>query len=512
MANERISDLPAAGPILGTELVPVVQSGQTRQSTAAAIVDGAQPLGQQSLSLNATFSGTVASAPLVSNWAFGTAAPSDPTATHVSDLTTLAASFTPVQDFTQQIAIQSQIEAYQPFNVNNFAFQTDRMNILALNPNSDWAMQVTQVSTSVNLNNTATVIANLGLANTTGLRVNQLVGVQGKGLYVISAIVTNTSVTLLAIVSSPTTAATSGLIFWMNIDSAPLSVAQSTGTPTMTFAAMPTGMNGRQVAFAGSTNALNRDKDYRILTSDATTLTLDQNWTYGALANATRILFIPVVTSGQIWSIPQYDLTNPQTFFAMELSVSLLAGSATANLLGVNTMAEFNAIPTDTPWGAWPAFWMYSGADPHGVVKSQSVSEIDMFEMFNSTTANSQMVAGTNHGVTPGRNVFVKTDNGWSYSTTSTFTTGPTSTTWVGDHKYQLIFTNGKTYRFVDDILWKADTFEWDGQYAAQLACNLSVGSILPAYVSNVMFPMATTNFPAYVYGIKTIKAWYQAP
>ncbi len=35
--NVTITQLPVAGPITGTELVPVVQDGQTRQSTAAAI-------------------------------------------------------------------------------------------------------------------------------------------------------------------------------------------------------------------------------------------------------------------------------------------------------------------------------------------------------------------------------------------------------------------------------------------------------------------------------------------
>ena len=35
--NVTITQLPAAGPIVGTELVPIVQDGQTRQTTAAAI-------------------------------------------------------------------------------------------------------------------------------------------------------------------------------------------------------------------------------------------------------------------------------------------------------------------------------------------------------------------------------------------------------------------------------------------------------------------------------------------
>ena len=37
MANVTITQLPAAGPIVGTELVPIVQDGQTRQTTTAAI-------------------------------------------------------------------------------------------------------------------------------------------------------------------------------------------------------------------------------------------------------------------------------------------------------------------------------------------------------------------------------------------------------------------------------------------------------------------------------------------
>lgn len=39
MANLKLSQLPAASALTGDEIVPVVQGGQTRRSTAAAIAD-----------------------------------------------------------------------------------------------------------------------------------------------------------------------------------------------------------------------------------------------------------------------------------------------------------------------------------------------------------------------------------------------------------------------------------------------------------------------------------------
>lgn len=37
MPNIKIADLPAAGPITGTELVPIVQQGITVRATTAAV-------------------------------------------------------------------------------------------------------------------------------------------------------------------------------------------------------------------------------------------------------------------------------------------------------------------------------------------------------------------------------------------------------------------------------------------------------------------------------------------
>ncbi|WP_408951507.1 hypothetical protein [Lysobacter sp. Hz 25] len=39
MANQKLSQLPAASALTGTEIVPVVQGGQTRSATTAAVAD-----------------------------------------------------------------------------------------------------------------------------------------------------------------------------------------------------------------------------------------------------------------------------------------------------------------------------------------------------------------------------------------------------------------------------------------------------------------------------------------
>lgn len=507
MANERISDLPAAGPILGPELVPVVQSSQTRQTTAASLVAGAMPIALDVPGLNDTFSSVIANAPLSKNWVFGTGAVAPPGGTAIVDLTTLANDFTPFDGNTKQVTIQEQIEVYQPFNTTNHAFDATHLNLTAVNPNADWNVTVSQVASSTNLNGTSNPIAAMGLANTTGLRVGQLVAVQFHGIYYISAMVANTSVTLSSLDGSPTGAVTAGLIFYLPIDSAVTSITWNLGDPALTFAAVPAGVSGKQIAVVNIpsiTIFVNRDADYRVASVTSTTATISPAIDYTSIPAGTRILFLAAVTSGQIFSKQTYDITSPSTFFAMELDVDLLGGSASTSLLNVSTLAAFNALPADVPWGAWPAFWSYQAPSTG---KSTDTSELDVFEMFNSTTAPTSYIAGSNHGNGVIANRFHKNDSGWVYN--SGFNRAPFPLS--GSHTWGFVVCNGKTFRYIDDILVKGDDFEWVSQAPLEIIMNMSVGSILFAYASNVMFPMFTTNFPSYTFGIKSLKVWYQA-
>lgn len=80
----------------------------------------------------------------------------------------------------------------------------------------------------------------------------------------------------------------------------------------------------------------------------------------------------------------------------------------------------------------------------------------------------------------------------------------------TGDHKWQLIFANGKTYRYFDGVLFNVKMFNWGGQAPLQIACNLACGSLEAAYGSNTLSPNNSNNFTGMVLGVKSIKVWYQ--
>ena len=512
MSNVRISDLPPAGPILGPELVPIVQGGTTKQSTASAVSNGGLALGVNTLSTNATFTATVANAPLISDYEFGSSAPSGAGITPIRNLTDLATYFNPLEDFTSGITINGEVERYQPFNSSNHQFLTDRVLLQGLNPSNDWNVVTSQIAGTINLNGTSTVIANLGLANTTGLRVGQLASVQSRGTYYISALVTNTSVTLTQLGGSSTSSIGTGLIFWLPVDSATITVAYTINVGvTLTFAATPAGVNGKMMAVYDSGLVISRNDDYRIVAADATTVTLNTPWTYSNLSIGARIIFHPVVTSGQFWSKQQLDITNPQTFFAIQADVELLSGpDREVRTLGVNTLAAFNALPADVPWGAWPAFWSYS-AD-NGTDLSTSIAEVDFVEIMCSVTQDIANLNSGNAGGAATQVRFTKTNAGWQYDSSFGITRKTDGTTFAGAHKWQFIFTGQQTYRFWDDVLYNVKAFQWAGQRSLQFSAGMAIGSLKQNLSSNTLFPMFSTNFPSINLGVKSIKVWYQAP
>jgi hypothetical protein len=566
--TETIDNLSAAGTLQGNELValkvpggatlnsPVVAiaaltttnslsgpplpvaKGGTGTSTPAIVpgsgvsVSGSWPnqavgqrLGYASLSLKSQFNSAVANAPLIANYQFGTGVAGGPGITTIMNLIDLAANFNPLEDFTQGVTINSEIQRYESFNASNHQFLTDRLNLVGLNPNNDWNCQVTQIAGTVNLNNTASTIAALGLPNTASQQVGQIVCVQGRGTYVITAIVANTSVTLQQLGGSSTTAVTaspSAMIFWMPVQSAVLTAnyVVNTGT-TLTFASVPPGVLGMQMAHYNSSNniVVERNQDYRIAAASATTVDLNTPWNFSSLNIGERILFLPVVTSGQIWSKLQFDITNPQTFFALEFSVDSLPLAAQPNTTqGVTTLAALSALPNTVPWGGWPTGWCYSADDGNSTTETLTIAEIDVVEPQISASQGCQEINAGNFGgvitggALPPSTVFVKTDSGWAYSTAFGIVSKTDGSDFTGNHLWQLVFCNGKTYRFWDGVLFNVKNFNWGGQAPLQFAANLACGSIEAAYGSNTLFPNASTNFTGMTFGIKSIKVWYQTP
>lgn len=125
---------------------------------------------------------------------------------------------------------------------------------------------------------------------------------------------------------------------------------------------------------------------------------------------------------------------------------------------------------------------------------------------------NNGNFGGLISGTAPARTIFAKGDSGWAYSTAFGITSKTDGTDFTGDHLWQMIYCNGRTYRYWDGVLFNVKDFDWGGQAPAQLAVNLATGSLNAAFGANTLYPNATTNFTGMVVGVKSIKVWYQPP
>jgi hypothetical protein len=539
MADTKFSALGSAGILTGAEFVPVVRTAgvpallTTTQAIAALGGNGTSTLGQQSLSLRTTFSAAVATAPLVGNYQFGTAVIPSPGVTPVNTLTQLGQYFNPFQDFTEQTSINSEIQRYQAFNSTNHVLNANNLTLQCVNPNNDWqCTAITQIAGTVNLNNTPTTIAVLGLANTSAVQVGQMVAIQGGGgtggNYWITAIVANTSVTLQALNGSPTTqvgGGPTGLIFWLPVYGAALSSSYTTGGTTLTFAALPAGVTSTMALgvynspLSGTT--LNRSADWRVTGISGTgpvLVTFSPAMTgLPNLASGTIIWFLPVVTSGQIWGqypALQFDMTNDQTFFAFEMNATALNSITTLTAVGTDgqiTLAQFNAFPNTTPLGAWWSDWCYQGNDGNSSAETSSASELDMQELQVGCT---QDITYMNEGDVSDQSTIVafgKNDSGWSYQTAFGIARCPAGTTFVGQHLYQCIVTNGFAYRFLDGVLYSRKQFVWTNQRPMQVGVDISCGGLDAALTGNTIFPNNPAGFAAINLAISGIRVWYQS-
>ena len=141
----------------------------------------------------------------------------------------------------------------------------------------------------------------------------------------------------------------------------------------------------------------------------------------------------------------------------------------------------------------------------------RGAQEIDILELFWGSTTNCHAFLGSNLGSSIQTNLFKRNVGGWSTTGLPPFTYNNNGSL-GGHHSYQFIFSDGHTYRYVDDVLIQADVYEWNAQTPVQLGINLAAGSVSAAYAANTMFPMAATNFPSQSLGIESVKIWYSSP
>lgn len=527
MANLNISQFPTAGPLTGAELIGIMQAGVTKQTTAAALNNSATsplPLGARSLSVkSANFANITAGAALLANYQFGSGAGSGPGITTIRNLTDLAASFNAFEDFTNLTSINSELERYQPFNSVNHVVTNDSITMQAANPNGDWQLSnFSQISGLITMNGTYP-IAQLGLADTSKTWVGQMVAFQGGGNVGgnawVTAIVPNVSVTFQALNGSSTTTNPIGLILWLPVTGVKLAGPYNNGGPSFNFASVPpqvtVGMAAGVYNSPLSGVTLNRSADTRITSISGNNVFISP---VGAnlpnLSAGTIIWFLPAITSGQIWSKLQIDLTNPQTFFAIEVDATLL-GSVTYRTIGPNgvlTVAQYSAIPATHPMGGWPAIWAYSADDGSASSESSSASEIDFVEMQVSCTQDISFLNTGQVSVSGlGASIFSKNDSGWSAFAQFGIAIAPAGTTFVGRNLYRCIFTNGATYRFFNDTLYRIAGMVWNSQHPTQFSVGIAAGGLTAPLTANSVLPISPSSFANMNVAIHGIKVWYQS-
>jgi hypothetical protein len=462
---------------------------------------------------------------IVANYQFGSAATPAPGVTTITNFTDLESNFNAFEDFTLQTTINSELQRYQAFNSSNHVFSTNGLTMQVINPNNDWqCTAITQLTGLVSIaNGTPMPIAQLGLADTSAIQLFQMVAVQGGGgtggLYFISAMVPNVSVTLSPLQGS-TTGSTkpAGLAFWLPIVGVQLSSPYVNGGPFFQFASLPAFVKiGQAVAVNASplTNqVLNRSADTRVTNIVGNQVFISP---VGAnlpnLGTNTFIWFLPVITSGQIWSQLQLDLTNPQSFFAIEFDATLMNSITTRTVSannGQTTLAQFNAFPASTPLGGWPALWCFSADDGNSSHETGSAAEIDFVEIQTSCT---QDIGYMNTGAstfTGAATLMIKNDSGWSSFAAFGISIAPPGTTFVGRNLYRFIFTNGVAYRFFNDTLYNVRQFQWNNQRPMQFSVGIAAGGMTPPLAMNTVFPNNPAGFANMQATIHGIRVWQQ--
>lgn len=469
------------------------------------VIGNVSGIRRNSPSLRDTFDQAVAGLNPVENYVFGNAVIAGPNETRISNFQELETYFNPYEDFTGRVRINSEHQRYQPFNGTSHVFSANKMDLIGALPGNSLTTIGAQVTaTTVTLDDTPNPIAAFGLINTTGIFVGQLVAIQYVGLAYVSALVEDTSISLLPLAETSSAPLTFRTLFFLQAGTAVISEPTNTGSSTIVFDGPPGGLQtGYQIGKYYPWQPLTSDETYIASNISGNSIQIDRQWTWDTLGIGDRVIYCPLVTSGQIWSKSNYDISDPDMFYAMDFELDLLPGAGAAfNTKNIDSLASFNAAPNDVPWGAWPALWMWSADD--GTDPDKDASEIDLLEMWWSSTAGPRAFFGYDLNGTAIQRYNRKND-GWTYvDGFENFSPTPLN----GVNRFSLVYSNNHTYRYINGRLIKKASWQWTSEARAQIGINLGIGSFRREYVANIMFPLAASNFSLMRMGIRRIRVW----
>lgn len=258
-----------------------------------------------------------------------------------------------------------------------------------------------------------------------------------------------------------------------------------------------------------ATNAkMNSQQNYAVSTAGTASVDITPALSE-SLSSGQGIFFTPPIKSGQLWSKNYVNPpgVNGASFLAIDAYIKM--PSSTTYASGLQSIANASATGN---YGAWPAFWMYSGT---GGSFTDS-SEVDVIEIYDNILRDSTMV-DINVRIAPagrgsGANAIVAVTSYlsnpplWTY-TAPNFTYNSATDYSAAYHHWQILMTPTMAYVYVDDVLLKKSQYIWTSSRPAQVILNLAIGSLLSGLGTNNLFPLASTNFPM-VYSVQELKIW----
>lgn len=355
--------------------------------------------------------------------------------------------------------------------------------------------------------------------------VGQLLLSEFRGIYLITSISANTSLSLAPILSYNGVGINFNnatvLLPWY---AGALSATLSNGATGASFTAIPAGCTtGMYFAAAnGTTLASNSTNHIGTIVGNAVTFSSAGTWTYAATINPGALGFcMQPISSAQIASTAYYMPGGTARVVAFDAYVTLPSDSTGGyNMLTsacapkVISAATVASVPANFPWGAFPSEWIYWGNYP-STPSAGGTSEIDFLTMryYVDTGPWVDEPGFYNDDPPPTINYtqfpFVTSTSACGTGANVFLTTAPnniyTGASLAGAHRLSELWRNDKIWIYLDNVLVKVMNYSWTSQGWGQMQFQMPVGNF-GASGRDLAVPLLQTNFASYTYGLTEFK------
>ena len=265
------------------------------------------------------------------------------------------------------------------------------------------------------------------------------------------------------------------------------------------------------------------------ISADRLTVTFDKAVSLGALTpeKSDGVLFVPGLTSGQIWSKRAYGPQQPghrvqalQVEFTMPSMPQFVGPAYTKKAIE----AAMAGAP-GTAWGYWPAVWFYT-FNPQGLARSAGEPwvELDVLEVFTHFQKGQSVWTGALHNQPHTRQRALKTGsanrarNGGTWlpspPTRELLTPDannlalPTPITSGTKRTVGVIWTRDKVLHYLDGVPVAESNWTAPDKYPHQLGINLACGSLSGGNAAALFFPQQDAQATSQFLKIHSVKTW----